>query len=639
MGFLFGIPKRLIQRIKEIEIDTHYYDKDVVPSAQSIFTYTVNKKKEIATITGLVNPSATVTAVIPYQIHYDQTSQELIAKVTELSENCFSNNSTLKTITIPNTIHVIPSNCFKNCSALHTVNIPTSVHTIKANAFNNCDSLHSVFIPHGVSTIEAGAFLECENLKIICYKHSKAEEYAKTNNIPYSLISYTLDDDITENSENLVTSGVIWKHVQNIVTTITNHVNDVFNPHKVTKTQVGLSNVDNTSDENKPLSKAAIAEFKATNETINNHIDNKNNPHDNSTFNNPTLTGTTNISTGTLTSVNSSNGNSLVNVSYLKQAVGNITEPSEGVGYQTIIDNNLETNANTVVGAINEINNKINFIQTDLTAGWNTVSVNKKYPIDWEFFSKPYCYTIDGLSVDYRIRNYDNNIIDNMHAFEIYVPVDCKMNCSTIISNVIDGYPIDYVLISYYYTGNDGDDLDTITAINNSNWPLSSRYVGYTTEHNHESVVDSSNNVLIQWGGDNTGGGSNHGTTKFYESIYLDIKNIQNQLPNEDIEITLYGTWYDTMGDGNIHISLNTYACDSKPKVTIDSSTKMISLSSSDNTFINSYSNEDMFTCKVVTKKGTPTDYANVYTPIFKIVLHRSYGESNYRTISVQPLS
>lgn len=39
-------------------------------------------------------------------------------------------------------------------------------------------------------------------------------------------------------------------------TSLNNHIKDYVNPHKVTKTQVGLSNVDNTSDENKPLSLA-----------------------------------------------------------------------------------------------------------------------------------------------------------------------------------------------------------------------------------------------------------------------------------------------------------------------------------------------------------------------------------------------
>lgn len=43
---------------------------------------------------------------------------------------------------------------------------------------------------------------------------------------------------------------------------ITTHASKTDNPHSVTKAQVGLSNVDNTSDANKPLSTAAINEFK-----------------------------------------------------------------------------------------------------------------------------------------------------------------------------------------------------------------------------------------------------------------------------------------------------------------------------------------------------------------------------------------
>ena len=35
---------------------------------------------------------------------------------------------------------------------------------------------------------------------------------------------------------------------------IANHLADVANPHSVTKTQVGLGNVDNTSDKDKPIS-------------------------------------------------------------------------------------------------------------------------------------------------------------------------------------------------------------------------------------------------------------------------------------------------------------------------------------------------------------------------------------------------
>ena len=52
MGFLFGIPRKLIKRVTEIEIDSHYYDNDVIPSSQDIFTYTVDEKNKVSEITG-----------------------------------------------------------------------------------------------------------------------------------------------------------------------------------------------------------------------------------------------------------------------------------------------------------------------------------------------------------------------------------------------------------------------------------------------------------------------------------------------------------------------------------------------------------------------------------------------------------
>ena len=69
-------------------------------------------------------------------------------------------------------------------------------------------------------------------------------------------------------------------------TKVNNHIANKSNPHAVTKTQVGLSNVNNTSDVNKPVSTAqatAIADAKAAGTaaqtSINSHAGRKNNPH------------------------------------------------------------------------------------------------------------------------------------------------------------------------------------------------------------------------------------------------------------------------------------------------------------------------------------------------------------------------
>lgn len=50
--------------------------------------------------------------------------------------------------------------------------------------------------------------------------------------------------------------GALKGLVSSIDINVTNHINNTQNPHNVTKTQVGLSNVDNTSDIDKPISTA-----------------------------------------------------------------------------------------------------------------------------------------------------------------------------------------------------------------------------------------------------------------------------------------------------------------------------------------------------------------------------------------------
>lgn len=56
---------------------------------------------------------------------------------------------------------------------------------------------------------------------------------------------------------------------------LTAHTGDKNNPHEVTKEQVGLSDVDNTSDANKPISTAQQEKFDAIDENLENLNNNK----------------------------------------------------------------------------------------------------------------------------------------------------------------------------------------------------------------------------------------------------------------------------------------------------------------------------------------------------------------------------
>ena len=610
MGFLFGVPHKLIKRVTEIEIDSRYYDNDVVPSSQDMFTYTIDEENKIAQITGFVNNNIS-EAVIPYRIKYGDTASHMYATTTSIANGAFKDNPYLTTMTMPNTLHEIPTECFANCTALSRVIIPRSIRTIKEDAFYGCTNLRSMTIGIGVTTIKQDAFANCTKLnsifipynvteiadnvfkdspkvKIICYKDSKAEEYAKAHNIPYSLISYTLDDDLTENSENLVTSGIIYKWK------------------------------------------------KFLDDKINAHLNNKEDPHDSSKFKDVSLYGNSIFDVSKEDISNSELSRLLVNKEYIDNEISEIKNPTEGLAYQKQYDIRLQTNNKTVVGAINELHNKSNTVSGKLQKGWNNISLNTLYPIGWRFLDKPYVYTDEGISVDYRVKNLEvnkNTIKNNMNTFDMYVPTECNYLFSTTDTNEISGYPMDYLVISYYYTGQDGKDLDTATEIINTSWPLNNNHVGYNIGN---EIKDSSGTTLIYWGGDNTGGGSNDNTIKYYESVYFNIKDIQKQLPNEDIDIILYGIWFSQRNEGNVHISLNTYICSTTPTITVTD--RLIHLSGEGLT--ETYKDNTSLICNVAQSgTGHSDKYKTDYTPIFKITFKKIKDDSNYRTIIVQSLS
>lgn len=112
------------------------------------------------------------------------TSVVIPKGVTSIGENAFSACESLTSITIPNSVTTIGDNAFYYCSGLTSVVIPDSVTTIGERAFKNCSGLARVEIPDSVKIIGDAAFGGCEQLVIECHKGSRAEEYAKMNEIP-----------------------------------------------------------------------------------------------------------------------------------------------------------------------------------------------------------------------------------------------------------------------------------------------------------------------------------------------------------------------------------------------------------------------------------------------------------------------
>ena len=109
--------------------------------------------------------------------------------VTTIGEFAFGNCNSLKSITIPDSVTTIEGFVFYDCDSLTSITIPDSVTTIGHATFYDCDSLKSITIPNSVISIGDDAFDDCESINIQCNPGSYAEKYCKDNNLKCFIIS------------------------------------------------------------------------------------------------------------------------------------------------------------------------------------------------------------------------------------------------------------------------------------------------------------------------------------------------------------------------------------------------------------------------------------------------------------------
>lgn len=140
------------------------------------------------------------------------------------------------------------------------------------------DSQSSILLPAATKTA-AGVMTAQDKTNLDNTVQGLANEITNRTNAINALRTElkTYVDDLIADTGSDVTA---------LETKVNNHIANKSNPHAVTKTQVGLGNVNNTSDANKPVSTAqaaAIADAKAAGTaaqtSINNHAGRKDNPH------------------------------------------------------------------------------------------------------------------------------------------------------------------------------------------------------------------------------------------------------------------------------------------------------------------------------------------------------------------------
>ena len=108
--------------------------------------------------------SKDMTTLICYPRAKSDTSYIIPDGVTKIGTKAFE-NSTLKTITLPEGLTEVEDYVFRNCTALTSLVFPETVTTIGEGAMYDCDSLKSVTLPSGLKTVSPYMFYYTSSLK------------------------------------------------------------------------------------------------------------------------------------------------------------------------------------------------------------------------------------------------------------------------------------------------------------------------------------------------------------------------------------------------------------------------------------------------------------------------------------------
>ena len=78
--------------------------------------------------------------------------------VVSIGYGAFRKNTTLKKVSLPDTLDYIGGSAFEECTSLEGIVIPENVKTVSGSAFYKCSSLAEVTIPDSVETIYSSSF-------------------------------------------------------------------------------------------------------------------------------------------------------------------------------------------------------------------------------------------------------------------------------------------------------------------------------------------------------------------------------------------------------------------------------------------------------------------------------------------------
>lgn len=139
---------------------------------------------------------------------YDCSSLESVdMKLITINECSFAGCTSLKSMNFEKTRY-IEDNAFARCTSLEIVNL-CGVKRISPYAFSGCTGLTLVIFDNTDCTIYNNAFANCPNLTFDCEEDSEAYNYAVANNIPFTAIKVSFQNDTYEYTGSEIEPSII----------------------------------------------------------------------------------------------------------------------------------------------------------------------------------------------------------------------------------------------------------------------------------------------------------------------------------------------------------------------------------------------------------------------------------------------
>lgn len=87
--------------------------------------------------------------------------------VTEIRDNAFFSCSSLRRITLPESLRVMGHHCFYACTSLEEIILPPNLEEMGMGSFCGCISLSKVYIPEKLTVLPDSCFRSCTSLSSI----------------------------------------------------------------------------------------------------------------------------------------------------------------------------------------------------------------------------------------------------------------------------------------------------------------------------------------------------------------------------------------------------------------------------------------------------------------------------------------